>query len=270
MQPVQTQSSQPVASTQFAQQAHPASVGGAPSSFASLGIANDNAWLWTTFIDESSTAIFFVTRDGTVEYANLPARTLLSGNLGGIVAGRSLAELLGQEHAAERLMHISNVLDSGRVVAMEDMLRGKRLQCVLRPCPSSKGEKPTKVVAVAHLSALYAGTQNGYPIVRTRSTDGGKLKDLTAKELEILKLIGMGLSTQSIADTLGRSVKTVEWHRVSLGEKLGVENRVLLARIAIAAGLVSLDDAPVQQFDAKAATTTVPQTLPVRAKAQRL
>jgi DNA-binding CsgD family transcriptional regulator len=41
-------------------------------------------------------------------------------------------------------------------------------------------------------------------------------------------------------------VKTIEWHRVSLGEKLGVVNRVEIARIAIAAGLVGVDEpAPV-------------------------
>jgi DNA-binding NarL/FixJ family response regulator len=35
-------------------------------------------------------------------------------------------------------------------------------------------------------------------------------------------------------------VKTIEWHRVSLGTKLGVTNRVELARIAIRAGVVGL------------------------------
>jgi DNA-binding NarL/FixJ family response regulator len=55
------------------------------------------------------------------------------------------------------------------------------------------------------------------------------------------------MSTIDIAKHLGRSVKTIEWHRVSLGEKLGVVNRVELARIAIAAGMVSLDEkAPLQ------------------------
>lgn len=229
-------------------QAQPAS----GMSMHALGIAAEPSWLWSTFVDESSTAIFLVSRDGIVEYANLPARALLSGQPAGNVVGRSLAELLGQDHAAERLMYISNVLESGRAVAMEDMLRGKRLQCVLRPCPpAERGDKATKVIAVAHLSALYAGTQNGYPIVRTRLTDGGRLSGLTAKELEILRLIGLGKTTQDIANTLGRSVKTVEWHRVSLGEKLGVENRVMLARIAIAAGLVGLDDTQEPRFDGK-------------------
>jgi DNA-binding CsgD family transcriptional regulator len=70
----------------------------------------------------------------------------------------------------------------------------------------------------------------------------GRVQKIGRKTEEILKLIGIGLSTADIAKRLGRSVKTVEWHRVSLGDKLGVTNRVELARIAIAAGLVSLDE----------------------------
>jgi DNA-binding CsgD family transcriptional regulator len=209
-----------------------------------MSIAPDATWLWTAFVDESSVPTFVVSRDGVVEYANLPASTLLAGQAGVNVVGKSLNELIGQDHATERLTHIATVLDTGRSLAIEDMLRGKRLQCVLRLCPAAKGERPSRVIAVAHLSALYAGALNGYPVVRARTMDGGRLKNLTTKELEILRLISLGLSTQEIADTLGRSVKTVEWHRVSLGEKLGAQNRVLLARIAIAAGLVGLDEPP--------------------------
>jgi DNA-binding NarL/FixJ family response regulator len=72
---------------------------------------------------------------------------------------------------------------------------------------------------------------------RARADDLGKLDQLTNREVEVLRLIGRGLSTAQIAATLERSVKTVEWHRVALGTKLSVTNRVELARIAIHAGL---------------------------------
>lgn len=65
---------------------------------------------------------------------------------------------------------------------------------------------------------------------------------MTAREREVLIHIGRGLSTAEIASTLGRSTKTVEWHRVSLGNKLGITNRVELARIAIRAGVTALED----------------------------
>jgi DNA-binding CsgD family transcriptional regulator len=61
---------------------------------------------------------------------------------------------------------------------------------------------------------------------------------LTEAELEVLRLMGEGLSSQEVASKLGRAVKTVEWHRASLGEKLGVKRRGQLVRIAIEEGLV--------------------------------
>lgn len=60
--------------------------------------------------------------------------------------------------------------------------------------------------------------------------------------MQVLALIGRGLSIPQIAEKLFRSQKTIETHRHSLGRKLGVSNRVELARIAIQEGLAPLDD----------------------------
>ena len=67
-----------------------------------------------------------------------------------------------------------------------------------------------------------------------------RLSDLTKREREVLGLIGRGLSTARIASHLHRSEKTVKSHRLALGRKLAVTNRVELARIAIETGLSPL------------------------------
>jgi PAS domain S-box-containing protein len=64
---------------------------------------------------------------------------------------------------------------------------------------------------------------------------------LTAREREVLALIAEGLTVPEIARRLHRSRKTIETHRLSLGRKLGVDNRVKLARLAIQAGVAPLD-----------------------------
>ncbi|MCH8165038.1 MAG: helix-turn-helix transcriptional regulator [Planctomycetes bacterium] len=74
-------------------------------------------------------------------------------------------------------------------------------------------------------------------VARAKIMDLGPLSSLTQRELEVLALIGEGLSTAEIAKRLSRSTKTVEWHRTSLGRKLEASNRVELAHIAIRAGL---------------------------------
>lgn len=70
------------------------------------------------------------------------------------------------------------------------------------------------------------------------------LDSLSPREREVLILIAEGKSLMQIAQTLHRSLKTVESHRLSLGRKLSVSNRVELARIAIANGLVTLTTTP--------------------------
>ena len=67
------------------------------------------------------------------------------------------------------------------------------------------------------------------------------ISGLTQRELQVLAFIGRGYSIPQIAEKLFRSQKTIETHRQSLGRKLGVSNRVELARIAIQAGLAPLD-----------------------------
>jgi DNA-binding NarL/FixJ family response regulator len=61
---------------------------------------------------------------------------------------------------------------------------------------------------------------------------------LTARELEIVKLIAEAHTNDEIADMLSISKKTVERHRANMLEKLGMTDRVELTRYAIRRGLV--------------------------------
>jgi DNA-binding NarL/FixJ family response regulator len=61
---------------------------------------------------------------------------------------------------------------------------------------------------------------------------------LTPREEEVLKLIAEAYTNQQIAQALTISPKTVESHRGSILEKLGMRDRVELTRYAIRRGLV--------------------------------
>jgi DNA-binding NarL/FixJ family response regulator len=61
---------------------------------------------------------------------------------------------------------------------------------------------------------------------------------LTARELEVVKLIAEGHTSEEIASELVLSKKTVERHRANVLGKLGMRNRVDLTRYAIRRGLV--------------------------------
>ena len=61
---------------------------------------------------------------------------------------------------------------------------------------------------------------------------------LSPRELEVVKLIAEGFTSEEIAGQLFISKKTVDRHRANVLEKLGMRNRVELTRYAIRRGLV--------------------------------
>ena len=56
---------------------------------------------------------------------------------------------------------------------------------------------------------------------------------LTEREREVLALIGEGKTNSEIAQSLGISQKTVDKHRASLMQKLGITTRAGLIRYAL-------------------------------------
>ena len=70
---------------------------------------------------------------------------------------------------------------------------------------------------------------------------GGRPKNLSRREREVLRLLAQGHSNQQIATQIKVSVKTVETHRTRLSEKLGLKGRAELYRFAVESGILSSD-----------------------------
>ena len=61
---------------------------------------------------------------------------------------------------------------------------------------------------------------------------------LSAREIEVAKLVAEGSASKEIADKLGLSVRTVEKHRANIMDKAGVRDVASLTRYCIHYGLV--------------------------------
>ena len=75
-------------------------------------------------------------------------------------------------------------------------------------------------------------------VVERGGTDDPEFDLLTARELQVLKLIAEANTSKEIANELSISVKTVERHRQNILDKLGMSDRVELTRYAIRRGLI--------------------------------
>jgi DNA-binding NarL/FixJ family response regulator len=67
------------------------------------------------------------------------------------------------------------------------------------------------------------------------------LEKLSGREREVLQLVAEGCSSKEIASRLNLSTKTVEHHRTSIMQKLGLHDIASLTRLAVREGLIRVN-----------------------------
>ncbi|RDL16956.1 response regulator transcription factor [Pseudomonas jessenii] len=90
--------------------------------------------------------------------------------------------------------------------------------------------------AIAHTVINQALTRN------QKQPELAESHNLTARQLEILRLIVRGKSTREIANGLGLSIKTVETHRSQIMKRLQIYDVAGLVLFAVREQIISLDD----------------------------
>lgn len=78
---------------------------------------------------------------------------------------------------------------------------------------------------------------------RTRQRAVEMIADLSNRERQVLACLMAGAANKNMAHGFGLSQRTVEGHRARLMEKLQVKNVSKLVQVAVAAGVISADEA---------------------------
>ena len=66
------------------------------------------------------------------------------------------------------------------------------------------------------------------------------METLSARELEVARLVSEGFQSKEIADRLALSVRTVEKHRANIMDKIGVREVASLVRWCVQSGIVKM------------------------------
>lgn len=93
---------------------------------------------------------------------------------------------------------------------------------------------------LAVIRSVHAGKRHVPPEVAARLAEHLGDDDLTARELEVLRLIRDGWRNKQIADQLSISETTVNFHIKNLVDKLGANDRTHAVTIAIRRGLMQI------------------------------
>ncbi|MDB6122955.1 MAG: DNA-binding response regulator, NarL/FixJ family, containings and domain [Pedosphaera sp.] len=93
---------------------------------------------------------------------------------------------------------------------------------------------------VEAIRAVHRGERWIAPLAGARLAERLVRKELSDRELEIVKLLVHGKSNKEIASALSLSEDTIKWHMKNLLEKLGTHDRTQAAVIAIQRGIVKI------------------------------
>ena len=88
--------------------------------------------------------------------------------------------------------------------------------------PTVPADYLSRLLATAHVDA----TRAAWPVIDRPATRAPTPEEpLSAREIEILRFLELGLSNKQIARNLGVTINTVKWYLKSIYTKLGVTRR---------------------------------------------
>ena len=210
--------------------------------------------IWTAMTSDPNVGVFTFALDGRLLYCNQQAVRIVRGDEStetpADFIGRNFSEWNPDAYVRDRLGLMQRVASDGRPRVMRSIWRGRQYYTWVSflPADSESSDADARIdrvlFSVRRLEGVLSqddtqGCDAEY--VESHTADLGPLRVLSPREIEVLALIGQGLSVQNIADALGRSVKTIEKHRTSIGRKLGGATRPELILAARHAGLLMRD-----------------------------
>jgi DNA-binding NarL/FixJ family response regulator len=94
--------------------------------------------------------------------------------------------------------------------------------------------------AAAPSSVIQTGSHGALPVQRPRTASRATgAEGLSAREVEVLQLVGDGRSNKEIGEVLGLSALTVKSHLARIARKLGTGDRAEMVVVAMRAGVVA-------------------------------
>jgi len=200
--------------------------------------------IWRNFTSDPTTGVTLVSIEGELLYINDQSIRIFfneSRDLKTLV-GVSMYDLgFPAEWARERISLFEKIQETGESVLLRTVWHGKQQFSWMSLISSDEeGDRDRILVITRRIAAGDEAKhilEGEHEVFNSNLICLGELKSLTPRELEVLALLGQGMSIKEIASALFRSVKTIENHRESIGRKLKKTRGVELACIAHSAGL---------------------------------
>ncbi|HYF15176.1 MAG TPA: LuxR C-terminal-related transcriptional regulator [Phycisphaerales bacterium] len=195
--------------------------------------------------ENSTTAMSLLREDGLILYTNAAALALfVPGKTPGELRGKFIQDLEPRDFYTERVEVLRRLAREDRNGVIRDIFDGRQILTHVRLLPPNPDSTMRTFLCIHQLVSGEQSAPDDPDVLwhEGENQDLGLLAILSKRELEVLALVGQGLTAAEIAAKLHRSEDTIKSHKSALLRKLACKNAVQLAIIAQHAGL-KLEDA---------------------------
>jgi DNA-binding NarL/FixJ family response regulator len=153
-----------------------------------------------------------------------------------ILNGIEAARQIRADNPAARILFMSMHTDP--LYVREAFRVGAAGYVIKRTAASELCAAIQRVMSGGHYISPAASTSSLRELLETNATPRAFGGDLTKRQREVLQLVAEGKTAKEIASVLNISIKTVEFHKTSIMDALGIRTIAELTRYAVDHGIV--------------------------------
>jgi DNA-binding CsgD family transcriptional regulator len=209
-----------------------------------------NRALWHALSMTPGVGVSIMDSKGGLVFVNDTSQLLFFNEVGVDYRDKTVWDFHPPAFCEERIAMIGRVLKEKRPLGIRHVYFGRRIESTVWPI-GDKSPPFDRVIVVSHNHASGALAVEPPTPFETFETDYiglGPLNVLTKRELEVLVLLGHGMSVPRAAAILHRSPNTIQRHKESIGRKLRLRGQAELVSLVASIGL-DLRDAKLQRYE---------------------
>ena len=204
--------------------------------------AFDPGSMWAALSCTPGVGVSVTDGKGRLLFVNDTSMVLFSETTGIDYIEKRISDFHSPEFFEERLGMIARVLNENRPLSIHHIYHGRRIESTVWPIRDRRPPHD-RVIVISHSQPADSVSADigGIEVISSKYIDLGALNVLTRRELEVLVMLGHGLSVPSTAKALHRSPKTVQRHKASISQKLSVSGQAQMVSIVKSVGLEMKD-----------------------------
>lgn len=210
----------------------------------------DDESIWLALSQTPGVGVTIMDTLGSILFINPTSELLFFNHTGTDYRGKTVWDFHPPAFCEERIAMIKRVVAEQRPLRIRHIYYGRRIESTLWPIHDAEPPFHRVIVVTHHQTSgpLAVDAPSPFETIETGYIGLGPLGSLTQRELEVLVLLGHGLSVPDAAAALHRSPHTIQRHKEAISRKLDLHGQAELVSLVASVGL-TISDTRLERYE---------------------